>query len=152
MTESLGVSLAAQAATLPIVLASFGRLAVIAPAVNLAIVPIVAPAMAAGIVCPDRWLVVGLGGPAVIGTVLAVPAWVALRVIVSVVDARGAVRSVPLDLPAAARRGGGLASHGGPVAVTHAAPGGRRRAARAEPTRSARRPAGSRALRLARWP
>ena len=42
------MSLAAQAATLPIVLASFGRLAIVAPAVNLAIVPIVAPAMAAG--------------------------------------------------------------------------------------------------------
>ncbi|MGH2474894.1 MAG: ComEC/Rec2 family competence protein, partial [Candidatus Limnocylindrales bacterium] len=49
LTESLGVSLAAQAATLPIVLASFGRLAVIAPLVNLLVVPLVAPAMAAGI-------------------------------------------------------------------------------------------------------
>ena len=48
LAESLGVSLAAQAATLPIVLASFGRLAVIAPAVNLVVVPLVAPAMAAG--------------------------------------------------------------------------------------------------------
>ena len=50
LSESLGVSLAAQAATLPVVLLSFGRLAIIAPAVNLAIVPLVAPAMAAGVV------------------------------------------------------------------------------------------------------
>ena len=39
LAESLGVSLAAQAATLPIVLASFGRLALISPAVNLLVVP-----------------------------------------------------------------------------------------------------------------
>ena len=50
LAESLGVSLAAQAATLPIVLVSFGRLAILSPLVNLAIVPLVAPAMAAGLV------------------------------------------------------------------------------------------------------
>ena len=36
LAESLGVSLAAQAATLPIILVSFGRLAVLSPLVNLA--------------------------------------------------------------------------------------------------------------------
>ena len=50
LAESLGVSLAAQAATLPIVLVSFGRLAILSPAVNLLVVPLVAPAMAAGVV------------------------------------------------------------------------------------------------------
>src|SRR6185436_7826456 len=49
LAESLGVSLAAQAATHPIVLASFGRLAVLSPVVNLFVVPLVAPAMAVGI-------------------------------------------------------------------------------------------------------
>ena len=48
LAESLGVSLAAQAATLPVVLVAFGRLAVLSPLVNLAVVPLVAPAMAAG--------------------------------------------------------------------------------------------------------
>ena len=49
LAESLGVSLAAQAATLPIILVSFGRLAILSPIVNLLVVPLVAPAMAAGI-------------------------------------------------------------------------------------------------------
>ncbi|HYH93460.1 MAG TPA: ComEC/Rec2 family competence protein, partial [Candidatus Saccharimonadales bacterium] len=86
LSESLGVSLAAQAATLPIVLASFGRLAVISPLVNLAVVPLVAPAMAAGIVALGGGLLVGLGAPGVVGAVLAAPAWVSLRVIIGVVD------------------------------------------------------------------
>ena len=50
LAESLAVSLAAQAATLPVVLATFGRLAPISPVVNLMIVPLVAPAMAAALV------------------------------------------------------------------------------------------------------
>ena len=52
LAESLGVSIAAQLATLPVVVASFGRIAVIAPVVNLLIVPLVAPVMAAG---SSRW-------------------------------------------------------------------------------------------------
>ena len=76
LAESLGVSLAAQAATLPIVLASFGRLAVLSPAVNLVVVPLVAPAMAAGIVALGGGAVVLAGGPQIIGAVLAAPGWV----------------------------------------------------------------------------
>jgi competence protein ComEC len=64
LRESLGISLAAQAATLPIALLDFGRLAVIAPAANLVVVPIVAPVMAAGAVAFGAgWLAV-LGAPA----------------------------------------------------------------------------------------
>lgn len=46
--ECLAVSLAAQATTLPIVLLAFGRLSPLAPLTNLAVVPLVPPAMAAG--------------------------------------------------------------------------------------------------------
>ena len=86
LSESLGVSLAAQAATLPIVLVSFGRLAVIAPAVNLLVVPLVAPAMAAGLVALLGGALVAVGAPAAVGMVLAAPGWVALRVIIGIVD------------------------------------------------------------------
>jgi competence protein ComEC len=101
LTESLGVSLAAQAATLPVVLASFGRLALIAPVVNLAVVPLVAPAMAAGIVAMLGAAAVELGAPDVAGVVLAAPAWVALRLIVGIVDVAAAVplASVSLEPP-----------------------------------------------------
>jgi competence protein ComEC len=46
LVEALGVSLAAQLATLPLVLLHFGRLSLVAPLANLLAVPLVAPAMA----------------------------------------------------------------------------------------------------------
>ena len=49
LAESLGISLAAQAATLPDVLATFGRLSLVSPAVNLAVVPLVPVAMLGGV-------------------------------------------------------------------------------------------------------
>ncbi len=91
LSESLGVSLAAQAATLPIVLVSFGRLAVIAPAVNLLVVPLVAPAMAAGLVALLGGALVAVGAPEAIGMVLAAPGWVALRAIIGIVDVAAAI-------------------------------------------------------------
>ena len=101
LTESLGVSLAAQAATLPIVLASFGRLAVLSPLVNLAVVPLVAPAMAVGLVALGAGLAVGLGLPAVLGAVLAAPGWVILRLLVAIVQFAAGLpfASVALEAP-----------------------------------------------------
>ena len=86
LSESLGVSLAAQAATLPVVLASFGRLALISPAVNLLVVPLVTPAMAAGLVALIGGALVSAGAPAVLGAVLAAPGWVALRLVIGIVE------------------------------------------------------------------
>jgi len=101
LSESLGVSMAAQAATLPVVLASFGRLALIAPVVNLFVVPLVAPAMAAGIVALLGGALVAAGAPSAIGAVLAAPGWVALRMIIGIVDVAAAVplASVTLEPP-----------------------------------------------------
>ncbi len=86
LSESLGVSLAAQAATLPIVLASFGRLALISPAVNLVVVPLVTPAMAAGLVALLGGALVSAGAPAALGAILAAPGWIALRMTIGVVE------------------------------------------------------------------
>ena len=114
LAESLGVSLAAQAATLPIVLVSFGRLAVLSPIVNLVVVPLVAPAMAVGLVALAGGTLVVAGVPPVIGAVLAAPGWVILRVLVAVVEAAAGLpfASVtlepPLDLGAATAVAGGL--------------------------------------------
>ncbi len=114
LSESLGVSLAAQAATLPIVLASFGRLALIAPAVNLLVVPLVAPAMAAGIVALAGGTLVAVGAPDATGTILAAPAWVALRLIIGIVDVAAVVpfASVSLEPPLGAFVGIGSALAG----------------------------------------
>ena len=89
--ESLGVSLAAQVATLPVVLASFGRLALIAPVVNLVVVPLVAPAMAAGLLAMAGGALVAIGLPDWIGSMLAAPGWVSLRLIIGIVDAAASV-------------------------------------------------------------
>src|SRR6478672_10134788 len=101
LAESLGVSLAAQAATLPIVLVSFGRLAILSPVVNLVVVPLVAPAMAAGVVAlAGGGLVLG-GAPPVIGAVIAAPGWVILRVLVAIVTVAAGLpfASVTLEPP-----------------------------------------------------
>jgi competence protein ComEC len=98
LAESLGVSFAAQAATLPIVLAAFGRLALISPLVNLAIVPIVAPAMAVGLVALAGGALVLAGAPPMVGAVLALPGWVALRLMVGIVEVAAGVPGASLEL------------------------------------------------------
>ena len=101
LAESLGVSLAAQAATLPIILVSFGRLALLSPLVNLLIVPLVAPAMAVGLLALAAGCVVVAGGPPVLGAVLAAPGWVILRLLVAIVEAAAALpfATVTLEPP-----------------------------------------------------
>jgi competence protein ComEC len=115
LAESLGVSLAAQAATLPIVLASFGRLAILSPIVNLAVVPLVAPAMAAGLVALAGGAFVSVGVPDVVGAVVAAPGWVVLRILVAIVQLAAGLPfasarlETPWDTVAALTSLGGLA-------------------------------------------
>ena len=155
LSESLGVSLAAQAATLPIVLASFGRLALIAPVVNLLIVPIVAPAMAAGLVALLGGALVAMGAPSGVGLVMATPGWVALRLIIGIVEVAAAVplASVAFEPMVGAALGGAS------VVVAAAVVAWRRRVSRArpraaqrtvaEPRSTSQRPAHSMSMRLA---
>ena len=132
LSESLGVSLAAQAATLPVVLASFGRLALIAPGVNLLVVPLVAPAMAAGLVALLGGGIVAAGGPVAVGAILAAPGWVALRLIIGIVDVAAGLplASITVEPPWGAVIGLlGVAVGVGAIALRR-----RRRARRAERT------------------
>jgi competence protein ComEC len=97
--EILGVSLAAQAATLPIALLAFGRLAPIAPAANLVAVPLVPPAMAAGAVAFGAgWLAVA-GAPGWLIGLLAMPAWALLSVLIAVVHAAASIPGANTTLP-----------------------------------------------------
>ena len=100
LAESLGVSLAAQLATLPVVVAAFGRLALVAPAINLVVVPLVAPVMAAGILAMVAGLLVGVGLPAGIGAAIALPAWVGLRLMIALVDLAAGLPFASLEVPA----------------------------------------------------
>ena len=87
LAESLGVSLAAQLATLPIVVLTFGRLSLVSPVVNLGVVPLVAPAMGAGVVAMAGGLLTMAGLPAAIATVAGMPAWLLFSLMVGVVRA-----------------------------------------------------------------
>ncbi|MFM2106542.1 MAG: hypothetical protein RL338_1574 [Chloroflexota bacterium] len=124
LAEGLGISLAAQAATLPIVLATFGRLSLVAPLANLAVVPLVPPAMAAGGIA----LVGGLGAigglPREVATLLALPAWALLTSLVGLVRLAAALPFASLELaPGAAA----IAAAAAGVGVAAAASGRARR-------------------------
>ncbi len=149
LRESLGVSLAAQVATLPIVLLVFGRLALISPAANLVAVPLVPPIMALGLVAMAAgWLeMLGLV-PALCGLV-ALPASLLLTVLIGVVGFAAAVPganqtlAAPWNVAGAAAAGGlllavarwstlrGKASARSPAATSTAAMGREGRSARA---------------------
>jgi competence protein ComEC len=63
LLEALAVSLAAQAATLPLILLQFGRLSMVAPLANLLIAPLVAPAMLVTAICLAAGATLALGVP-----------------------------------------------------------------------------------------
>ena len=99
LAESLGVSLAAQAATLPLVLFHFGRLSLVSPLANLLIAPIVAPAMLVGTVALVAGLVIGLGAPAVVGAPFALLGWLVLGSMVAVSGVLAQVPMASVELP-----------------------------------------------------
>ena len=99
LAESLGVSLAAEFATLPIALLWFGRFAIIAPAVNLAVVPLVAPAMAAGTFALIGGFLAAAGLPGLVATILGLPGWATLAAIVGIVRVAAALPFASATLP-----------------------------------------------------
>ncbi len=97
--EGLAVSLAAQAATLPIVLAAFGRLALLSPLLNLVVVPLVPAAMAAGVIALAAGLLAAAGGPGVVVALAGVPGAVVLGALVQVVRIAATLPLAGLTLP-----------------------------------------------------
>jgi competence protein ComEC len=110
LAESLGVSIAAQVATLPVVLGSFGRLALIAPGVNLLVVPMVAPAMAAGLLAMAGGTLVSIGLPDAAGAILAAPGWVALRLMIRIVEAAASLPFASVQVEPAVGVAAGVAT------------------------------------------
>jgi competence protein ComEC len=84
LVDSLGVSLAAQAATLPLVLLDFGRVSLVSPAANLVAAPLVIPVMAASAVSLVAGWFVSLGAPPVLGAVAGTAGAVVLGLLVAV--------------------------------------------------------------------
>ena len=119
LCESLAVSLAAEAATLPIALAWFGRFALLSPIVNLLVVPLVAPAMAAGGLALVAGTAVMLGAPAPVAMAFGLPAWAALGLMVGIVQMVSALPFASIMLEPPANVGAALAAAGLVVAVAH---------------------------------
>ncbi len=110
LAESLGISLAAQAATLPDVLATFGRLSLVSPVVNLAVVPLVPAAMLGGLVAMIAGAVTMLGAPPVLATVAGLPGWIVLHVIVAIVRVAAALPFAAVALPPGVAEGAAVVS------------------------------------------
>lgn len=139
LAESLGVSFAAEAATLPVVLAGFGRFAVLAPAVNLLVVPLVPPAMAAGTLALIGGWLTQAGAPAFVATILGLPGWLVLAALVAVVRGAASLPFASLDLPP---QWGVVAGLGAAAAVAVVASGGLGRLGTRLDRRSSDRPRG----------
>ncbi|HET7180791.1 MAG TPA: ComEC/Rec2 family competence protein, partial [Candidatus Limnocylindrales bacterium] len=101
VADVLGVSFAAQAATTPIVLLDFGRLSLVAPIVNLIVVPLVPAAMATGALALVVGVAAGFGLPGVVATLVGLPAWVLYATMVATVriGAGLPLASLALDAP-----------------------------------------------------
>ncbi len=144
LAESLGVSLAAQLATLPIVVLSFGRLSIVSPVVNLGVVPLIAPAMGAGAIALGGGLLAQAGLPGLVATLAGLPAWVLFAAIVGLVRAGASIpfASVQLEAPwdAVVAAAAGLAIVGTARWLRRSA----RRRRRASPGSVAARPAPAR--------
>ena len=101
LAEGLGISLAAQAATLPVVLLAFGRLALLSPVVNLVVVPLVPGAMAGAAVAMLGGFASLAGAPLPLAGLIGLPGWIVLALMDSIVRTAAALpfASVTLGPP-----------------------------------------------------
>jgi competence protein ComEC len=136
LAEGLGITLAAQAATLPDVLATFGRLSLVAPAVNLLVVPLVPAAMAGGVAAMLAGWLVTLGAPAIVGIVVGLPGWLLLHAMVLIVRFAAGLPLAAVVLPEGANI---VAAFGAAAATVAALAWIRRRGSRPRRRRSGSR-------------
>jgi competence protein ComEC len=114
LLESVAVSSAAQAATLPLVLFHFGTLSLVAPLANLLIAPFVAPAMLVTAVALACGVLIGSGVPALLFAPLAlagalvVGATIAIAHLCAGLPFANLTIAEPLNLLAAAAAASGL--------------------------------------------
>lgn len=94
LRESLASTLAATIATLPITLLSFGQLSVVAPFVNLLVLPFIPYAMGLGAIA----MMIGSIVP-MIGVWIALPAWTALVTMTGIIDAAARLPFASATIP-----------------------------------------------------
>lgn len=86
LLESLAVSTAAQVATLPLILAHFGTLSIVAPLANLLVAPLVAPAMLLTAIALAAGAVIALGVPALLLAPLALAGSLVIGAMIGVAE------------------------------------------------------------------
>ena len=99
LLEALAVSLAAQAATLPLVLLHFGTLSLVAPLANLLVAPLVAPAMLLTVVALACGVLIGAGVPAIVFAPLTLLGSVGIGAMVEIAHVSAGLPFATLDVP-----------------------------------------------------
>jgi competence protein ComEC len=98
LIATLAVSLAAQAATLPLVLLHFGRLSLVAPVSNLLLAPVVGPAMLGAAIALLCGGLAALGLPAVLLAPFTLAGALGLGLMVGIADAAASLPFASIDL------------------------------------------------------
>ena len=134
--EPLAVSLAAQFATLPIVLFDFGRLSLVSPAANLAAAPLVAFVMAGAAFALPLGALVGFGVPSIVLSVPLALASLPLALLVAIARGAAAVPYASLELPSSVALAGAALAGLLVLAVARAGRRGRTEPAIEHPARA----------------
>ncbi|MEP7379430.1 MAG: DNA internalization-related competence protein ComEC/Rec2 [Chloroflexota bacterium] len=100
LLETLGVSLAAQAATLPLTLLDFERVSLVAPLANLLIAPLVAPSMLLTVVALVTGGLITVGMPALLFAPLTFACALGIGAMVEIAHFCAALPFATLDVPA----------------------------------------------------
>jgi competence protein ComEC len=100
LLEALGVSLAAQAATLPLTLLDFERVSLVAPLANLLIAPLVAPSMLLTVIAFAIGALIGLGVPALLFAPLTLVCTLGIGAMIEIAHFCASLPFATLDVPA----------------------------------------------------
>jgi len=100
LLETLGVSLAAQAATLPLTLLDFERVSLVAPLANLLIAPLVAPSMLLTVIGLLCGALMNLGAPALLFAPLTLICTLGVGAMIQIAHLCASLPFATLDVPA----------------------------------------------------
>ncbi|MEP7360594.1 MAG: ComEC/Rec2 family competence protein [Chloroflexota bacterium] len=99
LLEALGVSLAAQAATLPLTLLDFERVSLVSPLANLLIAPLVAPSMLLTVIALLVGALVSVGAPALLFAPLTFVCALGIGAMVAIAHICAGLPFAALDVP-----------------------------------------------------
>jgi competence protein ComEC len=99
LVETMAVSTAAQASTLPLVLFHFGRLSLVSPLANLVAAPLIAPVMLLSLVALIAGVVAAVGVPVIVLAPAILVSWAGLAALIAIADVSAALPFASVTLP-----------------------------------------------------